>query len=475
MMIKTVNFIFLCLLLFSFSLVQATPLVDGESSAWSTVSERLASSEKEHLEFLPEEYGLFSLDEGEMRSTLFTAAHSSTADNAQISLPLPDGQLIKLILTESFLMAPELAAKYPDIKTFKVQGVDRPDVTGTIGINTLGFHGMLFTENGERIFIDRREKEGRVYYLSYHAKAYRPTEKKAFSCGTKNNQLINNFSTSRSNQTLQRTGTSKRTYRIAIGATGEYTTFFGGTKAGALSAMTTTLARVNEMYERDLSVTMTLVANNDDVIYTDASTDPFTNDNSSTLIDESQTEIDTTIGSANYDIGHTFSTGAGGLAGLGVVCNDTGKASGVTGISNPQTDVFDIDYVAHEIGHQFSGNHMFNGEAGNCAGGNRNASTAFEPGSGSTIQSYAGICGSDDLQSNTDAMFHSKSIEEMGAFIDNSSTGGSCGTAFATGNNQPSADAGSDYTIPASTPFELIGSGSDTDSSDTLTYFMGTN
>ncbi|MBK6267287.1 proprotein convertase P-domain-containing protein [Marivirga sp. S37H4] len=389
-----------------------------------------------------------------------------------ITIPYPDGTTGDFLLEEISTMSDKLAAKYPMIKTYSGRNIANGDVI-RMDVTHKGFHGMVFTKNGQ-FFIDPINKNNINEYQVYYKKDLVQTEKsqhfeeaepiiynKTTFEAVKRKVETGNFS--------KPAGTELRTYRIAIAATGEYTQFHGGTVEDGLAAIVTTLNRVSGIYEKNVAVKMVLVDNNDQIIFTDSNSDPFSNSDAGSMINELQTEIDATIGSDNYDIGHGFSTGAGGLAGLGVVCSSDSKARGVTGTNNPTGDPFDVDYVAHEIGHQFGAPHTFNGVVGSCSGGNRSGSSAYEPGSGTTIMAYAGICGSDNIQNNSDAYFHVTSLDYINAYSQESG-GNSCATITDTENNIPVVDAGTGgFTIPVNTPFQLNGSATDPDG-DAISY-----
>jgi hypothetical protein len=270
-------------------------------------------------------------------------------------------------------------------------------------------------------------------------------------------------------------GTLLFTYRLAVACTHEYAMAATGlatpTVAQTLAKIVTSINRVDGVYEKEVAIRLILVGAENNIIFPALVGDPFTgNADANILINESQTVIDATIGTANYDIGHTFSTGAGGLAGLGVVCTAS-KASGVTGSPSPTGDGYDIDYVAHEIGHQFGGDHSFNSTTLNCGGGNRNAATAYEVGSGTSIMAYAGICAADDIQLNSDPFFHTVSFDEISAFVATGS-GAACKVAIATNNTIPviTSMSNNGVSVPVSTPFTLNANATDADGNASLTY-----
>ncbi|MGS3138363.1 reprolysin-like metallopeptidase [Aeromonas sanarellii] len=380
----------------------------------------------------------------------------------QLTLPLPDGQEVTFSLQPYDLLPADLAAKYPGIRTFKGHDEANPVETGRVDLGPQGFHAM-FSHQGKMVFVDPL-RNGEGYAVYYQQDAHSRLEEEA-------DKVIGGEAKKLARQVLV-DGNERKRYVIAISAAGEYTQYHGGTVEAGLGAITTLLNRVNEVYQRDVAAEFQLASGNDTIIFTNAATDPFFNgdDPSGSGLNDVDVNMQVqavaqTLGLGAFDIGHVVNTGGGGLAGLGVLCTGE-KSAGMTGSPNPVGDAFFIDYVAHEIGHQFGAEHTFNGTTGSCGGGNREPSQAWEPGSGSSIMAYAGICGEENLQANSLPYFHSKSIEQMRAHM---ATVPSCGTSQTLVNNAPQVAAGSDHVIPANTPFVLKGAGTDLDN-DALSY-----
>lgn len=381
-----------------------------------------------------------------------------------IDLPLPTGDFAQFKLTPSAVMTGELAEKYPSIKTYTGYQVNNPDHSGRFDITPHGFHGV-FNYEKEKVYIEPISRENNHQYQSYFKKDAQPLTKEATGrrLAPRKNSLPSFPLKNIARRTMKKTANELVTYKIAMATTGEYSSFHGGTKEKSLAAIVTLLNRVNEVYSRDLAIQFELVANNDAIIYLDASTDPFKNTDED--IDTVSQVINSAIGENNYDIGHLVGTGGGGLASFAVVCSAS-KAEGITGSDSPTADAFHIDYVAHEIGHQFGAEHTFNGSQDACEG-NRVATSAYEPGSASTIMGYAGICADQNLQNGSNPYFHIHSIDQMSEF--NQQISASCGVKKQLNNTAPVVNAGNDYTIPARTPFTLTGSATDVDG-DTLSH-----
>ncbi|MDO9374920.1 MAG: zinc-dependent metalloprotease family protein [Ferruginibacter sp.] len=427
-------------------------------------------SRVQQRQIIPTKYRTLSLDKPGIAAFVKRVPSEKTLTNRGmapvIELPMPSGEVARFRIWESNVLEAPLAEQFPDIKTFTGQGIDDPSATLKLDLTPAGFHAMILSSAAGSIFIDPYAKGNTTDYITYRKadfiKSGKFLELPIKSSGgllreTGATNILAGFCI----------GSQLRTYRLALAANGEYTAFHGGTVAGAIAAEATTMNRVNGVYERELGIRMVIVAGNSSLIYTDATSDPYTNTDPSAMLDENQTTIDAAIGSANYDIGHVFSTGGGGVAQLACVCKPGQKAKGVTGTNSPVGDAYDIDYVAHELGHQFGANHTYSSNTSFCNNDIQSYTTNAEPGSGSTIMAYAGICGSDNVQLHSDAQFHAVSQNEI---LDNVINGtGGCAMVTNTGNSSPVVNAGADYIIPKSTPFTLNGTGSDPNG-DPLTY-----
>lgn len=452
---------FLCILL----LTLATNLV--AQNLWTDFPEKqipITSVTPRYI--IPNQYRTVRLSLDQLKPALAAAPQrfsTSAAEQAVVlGFPMPDGTTGHFRLTESPVMAPALQAKYPDIRCYTGTGIEDPSATLKCDLTPQGFHAMIQSKLYGTVFIDPYRQGDVEHCIVYYKKDFQ-SKKQHFSCEV--DALAEDLSPLfNADQPEAQGDCTLRRYRLALACTGEYAIFHGGTKPLVLAAMNTTMNRVNGIYERDFAITMQLIANTDTLIYLNPATDGFSNGNGSTMLGQNQTKCNTIIGSANYDIGHVLSTGGGGVAGLGVVCRVSSKAQGVTGLSQPIGDPFDVDYVAHEMGHQFGGNHTFNSS---CSG-NRNSATAFEPGSGTTIMAYAGVCSPYNVQNHSDDFFHGISLQEIGNYVTTGS-GGLCPVEFDAGNDKPTVNGGGNYTIPKSTPFALTATGSDVNG-DSLTY-----
>lgn len=424
---------------------------------WKVVSTELSVSVSKNAqrESFPENFNLFQLDKTAFTEILSTTVNRfSKQKGVIVSLPNQQGELEQFEVFEASNFSAELQAQYPYIRAYYGKGIDDKTAQTRISVDQNGIQVMTFRADKKTEFMESYSSDGLIYavYTSSRTKGKLP-----FTCATEDHKLV--LDLNRNAPQPQSNSGELLIFRLALSCNGEYTQYFGGTVAGALAAMNATMTRVNGVFEKDFSIHMDLIPNNTDVIYTNAASDPYTTMGS--WNGQLQTTLTNVIGEANYDVGHMFgATGGGGNAGcIGCVCVDGQKGSGITSPADgvPAGDTFDIDYVAHELGHQFGANHTF---SHNVEGSGVNV----EPGSGSTIMGYAGIT-TRDVQPNSDDYFVYASIKQ----VQDNMVGKTCPNRIPLTNAAPVTNAGADYVIPKSTPFVLSGSAVDPNG-DVLTY-----
>lgn len=452
--------------LLSLVLITSFSFAQNGNSLWNATVKNASSITFENQKSISNPR-LYTLNVSLLKQMLANApkrAATNKLSNVVVSFPNTNGTLENFNVFESSNMDPKLAAKYPNIKAYIGQGINNPSTTIYFSLSPLGLQTMAIQANQSAVFIEPFTTDLATY--SVYNKFDKAASLNKFECKVIENALNTTTLVARPNAD----DGNLRNFRLALSVTGEYTTYFGGTTALALAAINNSLTRVNGVFEKDFGVHLNLIANNDLIIYTNASTDPYAAAASmSSWNQQLQTTLTNTIGSANYDIGHLFgASGGGGNAGcIGCVCiNPTssvplGKGSGFTSPADgiPSGDNFDIDYVAHEMGHQFGGNHTFTHS-------NEGTIAQVEPGSGSTIMGYAGITGTTtDLQAHSDPFFHAVTIQQVTNYVKATT----CQTTTVTGNAVPTVNAGLDYTVPKGTPFVLTGTGTDANG-DALTY-----
>ncbi len=416
----------------------------------------------------PRAYTPVRFDEAAFRAELAPAPMEFTAaakdEPLLVELPHPDGTTRTVRVAETQVLHPDLAARFPEIKTYRLYGVDEPGATGRITVTPEATSVFVRSPAGSW-FVDRLDDMADDVYGAFLWQDAGVTRE--WVCSAGHDHAIDPGMAQLVPEVQSRLAGQIRTLRAAFAATGEFTQSNGGTVAAGLAAVTATVNGVNANIEPDFGARLQLVANNDAIIFTNPNTDGYSNFNNGALLGQNQNKLDTVIGSANYDIGHVLNTNGGGVvSNLGSICNDEIKGEGVSGTFSGIPNAALIDVTSHEVGHQFGAGHTWNGISGGCSPGQWSSIDAFEPGSGSTIMSYAGICGSDNVASQGLTQYHSKSIASADLVLGILSD---CGTVTSTGNSAPSVTVPADTIIPVSQPFELTAVGNDPDG-DTLTY-----
>ena len=432
------------------------------TSPWKFLSnDKLITAEKVREDDYSANQKLVQFDAVEFKQSLVNVNDiASGLPGVEISLPNINGKQEKFMVWESSNFAPELQANFPEIRAYVGKGITDAAATLNLSFAPSGIQTMIFRAGLGSEFIEPYTKDRSVYVV-FDSKTRTPGQL-PFVCSTEEIAMAENLQ--RNGNVTMANNQVYKTMRLAVSCTGEYAAYHGGTVAGALAAINATMTRCNAIFERDLAVKLILIANNNVVIYTNAGTDPYTTIGN--WSPQLQATLTSQIGEANYDIGHLFgATGGGGFAGcIGCVCVDGQKGSGYTSPADgvPMGDTFDIDFVAHELGHQMGANHTFTHTG-------ENNTVNMEPGSGSTIMAYAGIGGGGtDMQSNSDDYFTYRSILQ----IQNNLATKACpiSTSIAATNPRPTLILqGINFTIPVSTAFKLSGTGTGTPG-EVLTY-----
>ena len=367
----------------------------------------------------------FALNGSSLRKVLAKApqfgTRSARTHPVIVSLPAPNGQFQRFALTKSQIMAPGLARKHPDIGTYYGRGIDDPTASIAADLSHIGFHAAVRSAHGGW-YIDPYFRNNTSRYVSYTGSDLGKSFEFVEHGVVKSDEKVAKTSGLAS---LASSGDVLRTYRLALVTDPGYSAYVGG-PANVTAAKVSLINRVSQVYHDDMSIQLQLIAGTDLLNLNDwgAATAPngpcgaaacFTQAVLTGCSSLTRTRIvaGQIVGSGAFDIGHlALGEPGGGVAALGVV-GRANKSQGCTGIPTPVGDFYAIDYVAHEMGHQFSGNHPFNGNQLNCSSGNRNAGTSVEPGSGSSIMAYAGICLTDDLQPHSDPYWSQRSIQEI--------------------------------------------------------------
>lgn len=451
----------------------------AQKSTWKFITpEQVVLPESDAQWMQPSKFATLDLDFKAFKNQVWSAPMEFTSSKGKVvSIPMPDGTSKNFEVFQSPSMEDGLSAKFPDIRSFAGTNIKDRSEKIRLDISHLGVKCIFDSEKGT-VYIDPFARKQTRYYMSYYRtdNIRNDDHNHPFKCGTDEYmaQLSKDATELVEEKPIVTKNNSRTTtlplnkYRIAIAATALYSQFIGTTVGDVIAEINTAVNRINQVLVNDLSVKFLLINDNDKIVFFDDSADGYTDGDLGQMIGWNSTVLAKEIGKDNYDIGHvfgrSFAGGVVGLAQLAQVCRNA-KGRGGSTLFIPQNDSYWIDIVAHEMGHQMGANHSFN----NCSQ-NENPGTAYEPGSGSTIMSYSGACGSNDIQVNSNDMYNVGAIEEITSYM-HVSYGKDCAVVMDMGNHIPEVNipTPSNFYIPLSTPFELNCKASDEDG-DTLTY-----
>ncbi len=435
----------------------------------------------------PMKYEVWKVDFQNLKNQLDAAPMEMTDAKTPIfiTLPLPNGKEATLEMRESPVAHPDLMAKYPTFKTFYGVGGRNKEYSGRFDYTIDGFHAAIDTPDGE-VYIDPYATEIKNYYVVYYTiDGIRPEEMKKFVCGTSHesggsNHTYEPYSSTSTKAKLRSSGgevVKVHKYRLAMGCTGEFGTNYGGTKEKALAKMVALVNRTNKITMSENAIRFELIANNDTLIWLNPKTDPFPiGNNGGEILSKSNITISSVVGNNSFDVGHIVTmtcTDVGGVV-SGLACTPGGKGSGVTCDGSGSTDLIAINIMCHEMaGHQFTGSHTMSSCVGANDPGQIASSSKIEPGSGSTIMSYDGSCGADNITGTywkTNGIYSVGSVGQIRGYSRGAIKG--CGTITEVTNHNPEVNIVHQKTglvIPRFTPFELTAIGTDKDN-DNIKY-----
>lgn len=476
-------------LLFVFCLLANLGLSQNVPSFFKKIEEKdIPLRENAPRGHVPKQYQTWELDLPALKSVLADAPMEFTPEArsqpAIITLPNAEGTLEAYSVWEIEMLEPDMRAKFPNIRTYAGELLSDRSKKVRFSVTARGLRVMMIRPDMGVEYIKPHSYDQTTYYIAYDREYSADDPLQGLAKGLDPNRIEENteplFHPALDQTVVERgkvvTPVNLRIYRFASSCTALFALDHGGTLEKTVAAVTEYTNEMNTMYERDVNIRIRLADNTDKVVNIDTLTDPFRfGTEVGQWMEQNPALVNTRVGVNNYDVGHVFARYLGGNAigvagGLGIICANETKGRGCSA-GNGQGDYGDyfVAVIGQEVGHQFGGGHTWNRCSG---GGGRQGLTAFEPGSGTTIMSYSGACGSDNVPNNgkTDLYYHAGSIEEIQFYIFNAG-GNVCGKNNDAGHARPEVTLPykDGFYIPIRTPFMLNGSATDPDG-DPLTY-----